>query len=49
METVKIAVSVESLCKTYQLGDVAVEVLKEVNLSVAEGEFVVVRGPSGAG
>jgi len=49
METVKIAVSAESLCKAYQLGDVEVEVLKDVNLCVAEGEFVVVRGPSGAG
>lgn len=49
MGTVDVAVSAESLCKAYQLGDVEVEVLKDVNLNVAAGEFVVVCGPSGAG
>src|SRR4030042_5660920 len=49
METVDVAVSAESLCKAYQLGDVEVEVLKDVDFNVAAGEFVVVCGPSGAG
>lgn len=44
-----LAVSAQSLCKTYRMGDVDVEVLKEISLSVAVGEFVVICGPSGAG
>lgn len=44
-----IAVSAESLCKTYQIGEAEVEVLKNVNLNVAAGEFVTICGPSGAG
>jgi putative ABC transport system ATP-binding protein len=37
------------LCKTFQLGDVEVEVLNDINLSIAEGEFVSIMGPSGSG
>lgn len=44
-----LAVSANSLCKTYQIGETEVEVLKNVNLRVAAGEFVVICGPSGAG
>jgi putative ABC transport system ATP-binding protein len=35
--------------KTYQMGEVAVEVLRDVNMDVAEGEFLVMVGPSGSG
>lgn len=44
-----LAVSAQSLCKAYRMGDVDVEVLKEISLSVAVGEFVVICGASGAG
>jgi ABC-type lipoprotein export system ATPase subunit len=40
---------VENLHKTYQVGKTRYEVLKGVNLSVAQGEFVAVMGPSGSG
>jgi putative ABC transport system ATP-binding protein len=37
------------LSKTYKLGEVEVEVLKEINLTVNRGEFVSIMGPSGSG
>jgi NitT/TauT family transport system ATP-binding protein len=40
---------VEALGKTYGQGDTAVEVLRNVSLSVGPGELVSVVGPSGAG
>jgi putative ABC transport system ATP-binding protein len=43
------AVLVSSLCKTYQIGDTKVEVLKDINLRVKTGEFTVIGGPSGSG
>jgi putative ABC transport system ATP-binding protein len=36
-------------CKTYQLGELLVDVLKRVSLHVASGEFVAIMGPSGSG
>jgi len=49
MKADNFAVVVYSLRKAYQMADVKVEVLKDVNLNVATGEFVVICGPSGAG
>lgn len=45
----KIAVVASLICKTYQTGDINVEVLKDVNLNVGKGEFTVISGPSGSG
>ena len=39
----------ESLFKTYMLGTLAVEVLKDINLSIEKGEFITIMGPSGSG
>ncbi|WP_125153522.1 ABC transporter ATP-binding protein [Clostridium rectalis] len=37
------------LCKSYGFGDTKVEALKNVNISINEGEFVAVVGASGSG
>jgi len=38
-----------SLCKQYQIGDLKIEALKNLDLEVEKGEFVSIYGPSGAG
>ena len=38
-----------SLCKEYQVGDVTVQALKDVNIEVLRNEFVCLEGPSGSG
>jgi putative ABC transport system ATP-binding protein len=35
--------------KTYQQGRIAVQALKDINLSIGKGEFLAVAGPSGSG
>lgn len=45
----KTAVLASLLCKTYQIGDIKIEALKNVNLKTRKGEFLVISGPSGAG
>ncbi|WP_430534516.1 ABC transporter ATP-binding protein [Listeria rocourtiae] len=41
--------SMKNISKSYQDGDQIVEVLKNVSLEVAQGEFVAIVGPSGSG
>src|SRR5690554_2448683 len=45
MEVVK----VNNLCKSYGKGNTKVEALKDINLSIKQGEFVTVVGASGSG
>jgi len=40
---------VNSICKSYRDTTSNLEVLKNINFSVAEGEFLAIQGPSGAG
>ncbi len=44
-----IMVSAQALEKIYQLGDRKIEVLKDINLQIPKGRFVVLCGPSGSG
>lgn len=44
-----VVVLASGLNKTYEIGDLKVEVLKNVNLKVEKSEFTVISGPSGAG
>ena len=39
----------QDVSKTYTLGEVAVPVLKHINLHIGQGEFVAIMGPSGSG
>jgi len=43
------AVCGSSLCKTYQVGDTQIEVLKSVDISIGKGQFTVISGDSGSG
>ena len=42
-------IRLEKLGKTYRNGDIVVEALKDVNLTINHGEFVAVMGASGSG
>ncbi len=39
----------ENITKTYRLGDIDVPVLKGIDLSIEEGEYVAIMGVSGSG
>jgi len=39
----------ERLCKSYELGSMELKVLRDINLTIGQGEYVVIMGPSGSG
>lgn len=42
-------IEVENVTKIYSLGDIEVTALKNVSVTIAQGEFVSIMGPSGSG
>jgi putative ABC transport system ATP-binding protein len=42
-------IEVDKISKVYQLGDITVNALSDVTVSIEKGEFVAVMGPSGSG
>ena len=42
-------VEVSHLYKSYQLGTGQIDILKDINVSIEQGEFVSIMGPSGSG
>src|SRR5574338_1585202 len=43
------SIEVVHVCKSFQLADASVDVLKDVNLEVEKGEFISIMGPAGSG
>ena len=42
-------IELKGINKNYKNGDQELRVLKDIDLEVAEGEFVAIMGPSGSG
>lgn len=45
----RVIVDLKKVKKVYQMGEVQIEALKDIDLQVKRGEFVVILGPSGSG
>ncbi len=43
------SIIIKDLCKTYSLGEVVIRAVKDANLVIEPGEFIVLLGPSGGG
>jgi len=44
-----VILELENICKEYMQGKIPVPVLKNINFSMEEGEYVAIMGPSGSG
>ena len=42
-------ISLKNICRSYRNGEQDLQVLKNINLEIGEGEFVAIMGPSGSG
>jgi putative ABC transport system ATP-binding protein len=45
----KIVIDIRDITKTYDMGELSLQVLKGVSLQVQQGEFLSIMGPSGSG
>ena len=41
--------TMEHLCKSYELGSMELKVLRDINLTIGKGEYAAIMGPSGSG
>ena len=42
-------IELKNLCKSYQVGEMKLDILKHISLTINDGEFVAIMGPSGSG
>ena len=49
MENKQVVLSVKSVSKIYRMGEVDVPALRNTNLDIYDGEFLIIVGPSGSG
>ena len=42
-------IEVSNVCKTYQMGEVRIDALSDINFEINKGEICIIVGPSGAG
>jgi putative ABC transport system ATP-binding protein len=42
-------IRLSSVCKSYNIGEKRLEILKQINLQIQQGEFVAIMGSSGSG
>jgi putative ABC transport system ATP-binding protein len=49
MNNTKVLIELKDINRTFQLGDSVVHALRDVNLSIKQGEYISVMGPSGSG
>ena len=42
-------IETQEITKTYRLGDIELNALKNVSINIEKGEFIAVMGPSGSG
>ena len=49
MKEADVLIKLENVCKVYKIGDIEVQALRGLDLTVKKGEFVCIMGPSGSG